>query len=87
MPADVADVQRDGVGEQHQHEAERRHDAKDWRVESGGEEVQPVWTDQQAQREEDRDLRKAGPLDQSRQQRGNDDDRAGQREHRDEEIG
>ena len=82
-----ADVDGDGVAEQHQHQGQRGEDLRATRrLERELDHAQPGGAQHGAEEEEDRDLGHARPLDRARQQRRGDDDDADERERGDEGI-
>ena len=78
--ADLADVHADGVGEQHQHEAEGGDDLERRGVEGEVDQAEPRGAECRAEQQEDGDLRQAGALDRAGHERGEDDDDAHQGE-------
>ena len=82
----LADVDGDGVAEQHQHQGQRGEDLERLRLERELHHAETGGAQHGAEEEEDRDLGHARPLDRARQQRGGDDDDADERERGDEGI-
>jgi hypothetical protein len=78
--ADLADVHADGVGKEHQHEAEGGDDLERRGIEREIDQAEPRGAEGRAEQEEDRDLRQPGALDRARHERGEDDDDADQGE-------
>ncbi len=82
--ADFRQIERDAVGEQHEHQRQRGDDAQHLGFDAGIEQAEHAGADQKTHGEEDRDLRHAGAIDPPRQQRRHHDDGADERQHREE---
>ncbi len=80
LPADLAHVHRDRVGEQHQHQREGGDGLERGRLEREVDQPEPGGTEQGAEDQEDADLRQPGAVDDAREQRRDQDDDADQRQ-------
>ena len=82
--ADFREIERDAVGEQHEHQRQRGHDPQHLGLDAGIEQAEHARPDQESHGQEDRDLRHAGAIDPPGQQRRHHDDGADERQHREE---
>ena len=72
------EVDTDGIGEEHQHETERRDRSEDLGVELETHQPEAEWAEDEAEKQEERDLREPRPLDETGEQRGDENNDADQ---------
>jgi hypothetical protein len=87
VPLDVTDIDGNGVAEEHQHQRQGRDHLQRRRVEPQVDHTEANRAYYDAENEEDRHLRQPAPVDDSREERGEHDDDADQREPVDEAFG
>ena len=83
----LSDAETDRIREQHQNQTQRRHHRDDRRLQSHVEQPQPRWAENRAKRKEDAYLRQITAVDEAREKRCYDNDKADEGQGHHEEMG